>query len=205
LNDGYAQVSPACTITYLTTQIVYLGSHLGDSQLLRIHSSPADSAHNHIISISPDIPVIAPSRINTAILQDDDEFDTGTSNGQVIESTGTYVTVLQTFKNIAPIADAVLADLNGNGQEYIVTCSGGKNTGSLNMIRNGAGFKELAVIAGIHGVTDIWPIRTQFEERFVSVLLCEVRDRSHTYPVLTATFYCLQRMTHIFCNSMAQV
>ena len=50
------------------------------------------------------------------MMQDDDEFETEISNGQVVESTGAYVTVLQTFKNIAPIIDAVPADLDGNGE-----------------------------------------------------------------------------------------
>jgi DNA damage-binding protein 1 len=53
-------------------------------------------------------------------------------------------------------------------QPYIVTCSGGRNTGSLNVVRHGADFEELAVVDGISDVTNIWPIRNLFMDRYAS-------------------------------------
>lgn len=36
----HIQTSPATTITYLTAGIIYIGSHFGDSQVVRITPSP---------------------------------------------------------------------------------------------------------------------------------------------------------------------
>lgn len=36
--------------------------------------------------------------------------------GRVIQTKGTYLEVLQTHDNVAPIMDAVLADIDGSGQ-----------------------------------------------------------------------------------------
>lgn len=49
-------------------------------------------------------------------------------------------------------------------QNQIVTCSGGKNTGSLNVVRNGADFRVLATAEGLNNITNIWPIRALFED-----------------------------------------
>jgi hypothetical protein len=61
-------------------------------------------------------------------------------------------------------------------QNQVVTCSGGANTGSVNIIRNGADFQELAAIPGLTDVTNIWAVRDQFEDRYptscVSVCIC---------------------------------
>lgn len=52
-------------------------------------------------------------------------------------------------------------------QPSIVTCSGYRNFGSINVIRKGADFEELAVIDGLPNVTGIWPIRALFEDESV--------------------------------------
>jgi DNA damage-binding protein 1 len=49
-------------------------------------------------------------------------------------------------------------------QQQIVTCSGGRSKGSLNVVRNGADFRALAVAEGLENVTNIWPIRALFED-----------------------------------------
>lgn len=49
-------------------------------------------------------------------------------------------------------------------QQQIVTCSGGRSMGSLNVVRNGADFQALAVAEGLENVTNIWPIRALFED-----------------------------------------
>lgn len=38
--------------------------------------------------------------------------------------TGSYVTVMETFTNLAPIVDMVVVDLERQGQGQLVTCSG---------------------------------------------------------------------------------
>ena len=109
-------MSPASTLTYLTTQTVYLGSHFGDSQLLQISSSPVDSLHASTFSISPDIPALPTPRTLLPKGNDGGASETEELKGYIIKNRGSYVTVLQTFKNIAPIADAALVDLGDIGQ-----------------------------------------------------------------------------------------
>lgn len=43
-------------------------------------------------------------------------LDLGVGKGRVIATEGSFIDVVHTFKNIAPIRDAVLADLDGSGQ-----------------------------------------------------------------------------------------
>ena len=62
------------------------------------------------------------------------------------DSTGSYVTVVDTFTNLGPILDMVVVDLERQGQGQLVTCSGGFKEGSLRIIRNGIGIHELASI-----------------------------------------------------------
>ena len=50
-------------------------------------------------------------------------------------------------------------------QHQVVTCSGGGHTGTVNIVRNGADFTELASIPGLTNVTNIWAVRDQFEDR----------------------------------------
>jgi DNA damage-binding protein 1 len=66
---------------------------------------------------------------------------------------------LDLFKNIAPIRDAVLADLDESGEPSIVTCSGDGNAGSLRVIRNGVDVKELATIDGVETIRRTFTIR----------------------------------------------
>ncbi|KAE9400776.1 hypothetical protein BT96DRAFT_992689 [Gymnopus androsaceus JB14] len=115
------ETSPATTLSYLSNQVAFVGSHLGDSQI-------TDDKGKGPSLIEPDI-----------------------AKGCVVATKGSYVEVFQTLvKNIAPISDAVLADLDESGQAHIVTCSGGGNTGSVNIVRIGADFEELGVNASEH-------------------------------------------------------
>lgn len=52
-------------------------------------------------------------------IDDNDDDDKGNpSKGSVIDTMGSFITVLDTFKNIAPIFDAVLVDTDGSGQVH---------------------------------------------------------------------------------------
>lgn len=55
--------------------------------------------------------------------------------------------------------------VNGALQKQIVTCSGGRNTGSINVIRNGADFQELAFIQGLTDIARVWSVRDMFEDK----------------------------------------
>lgn len=103
---------PEC-ITYLDNGVVYVGSRLGDSQLVKLNRAP--------------------------------------------DETGSYVTIMETFTNLAPIVDMVVVDLERQGQGQLVTCSGGFKEGSLRIIRNGIGIEEHACI-DLPGIKGIWAL-----------------------------------------------
>lgn len=54
--------------------------------------------------------------------------------------------------------------LNDHSQRQIVTCSGGRNTGSVNVVRNGADFQELAFVHGLTNIANVWAVRAQFDD-----------------------------------------
>ncbi|PVF94630.1 hypothetical protein CPB86DRAFT_765387 [Serendipita vermifera] len=82
------------------------------------------------------------------------------------------IEVVETYKNVGPIADAALADLDASGEPAIVTCSGGGKTGSLRIIRSGANLEELVRVAGTEAVKNIFP-------------LCGPTDQYHSHLILS--------------------
>ncbi|EJC97967.1 uncharacterized protein FOMMEDRAFT_162310 [Fomitiporia mediterranea MF3/22] len=129
------EVSPPTSLTPLASQYIYVGSHFGDSQLIRVTSERS--------------------------------------------SNGSYLEISDTFKNIAPIMDAVFEDTDDSGQPTIITCSGGESTGSLRVIRNGANFNEDARIEGIANITGMWPIRRQYDDTFHHYMLVTTDTNTH--------------------------
>jgi DNA damage-binding protein 1 len=83
--------------------------------------------------------------------------ETGDSHLIQLNPTGD-ISVFDTFHNVAPITDAVLADLDNSDEPAVVTCSGGGRTGSLRIIRTGANIEELASITGVDGVRDVFTL-----------------------------------------------
>ncbi|XP_014287545.1 DNA damage-binding protein 1 [Halyomorpha halys] len=107
---------PEC-ITYLDNGVLFIGSRIGDSQLVKLNKS-----------INPE--------------------------------TGSYVTVMESFTNLAPIVDMVVVDLERQGQGQLVTCSGTLKEGSLRIIRNGIGIQEQATIE-LPGIKGIWALKVR--------------------------------------------
>ena len=70
---------PEC-VTYLDNGVVFIGSRLGDSQLVKLNVNADEN--------------------------------------------NSYVTVMETFTNLAPIVDMTIVDLDRQGQGQLVTCSG---------------------------------------------------------------------------------
>jgi hypothetical protein len=60
--------------------VVFIGSRLGDSQLIRLNTEADDN--------------------------------------------GSYVSLMETFTNLAPIVDMVVVDMDKQGQGQLITCSG---------------------------------------------------------------------------------
>lgn len=45
-----------------------------------------------------------------------------------------------------------------------MTCSGGRNSGSLNIVRHGADFEELAYVPGLSNNTSVWAVKSMFQD-----------------------------------------
>lgn len=116
---------PEC-ITYLDNGVLFIGSRLGDSQLIKLNVKPNES--------------------------------------------GSYVTVMETFTNLAPILDMVVVDLERQGQGQLVTCSGAYKEGSLRIIRNGIGIQEHASI-DLPGIKGMWALRVATSEKVDNTLV----------------------------------
>ncbi|XP_071453607.1 DNA damage-binding protein 1 [Hetaerina americana] len=116
---------PEC-LTYLDNGVVFVGSRLGDSQLVKLNAQQDES--------------------------------------------GSYVSVMETFTNLAPILDMVVVDLERQGQGQLVTCSGAYKEGSLRIIRNGIGIQEHASI-DLSGIKGMWPLRISTDSTFDNTLV----------------------------------
>ncbi|XP_013147692.1 PREDICTED: DNA damage-binding protein 1 [Papilio polytes] len=103
---------PEC-MTYLDNGVVFIGSRLGDSALVRLSAARDDA--------------------------------------------GQYVQSMETFTSLAPIVDMCLVDLERQGQNQLITCSGAFKMGSLRIIRNGIGIQEQASI-DLPGIKGMWPL-----------------------------------------------
>lgn len=172
------ETSSPRTLTYIANQVVYLGSFKGDSQLLKIHNTPVSSSS---INISRDIPTISTSGLVTSSKgkQKSTGDELPKEKGRVIRTEGSYLELLSSFKSIAPILDAVLVDLYDGGHRQVVTCSGGQNTGSINIVRTGVDFQELASIPGLANVVKIWPVRDEYKDTLHTGIAVSTLEETH--------------------------
>ncbi len=117
------------TLTYLTNQSVYVGSHLGDSQLVQVSPSAISAEIPETLIIPPDVAAVSASSVSSVAssrkgkekaaqndMEIDEDNDGDRSKGRVVEPQGTYINVLETYKNIGPIMDAISVDIDGSGQ-----------------------------------------------------------------------------------------
>ncbi|XP_047506298.1 DNA damage-binding protein 1 [Pieris napi] len=106
---------PEC-MTYLDNGVVFIGSRLGDSALVRLSATK--------------------------------------------DETNQYVKVMETFTSLSPIVDMCVVDLERQGQNQLITCSGAFKMGSLRVIRNGIGIQEQASI-DLLGIKGMWALTLQ--------------------------------------------
>ncbi|KAJ7202805.1 mono-functional DNA-alkylating methyl methanesulfonate N-term-domain-containing protein [Mycena pura] len=174
------ETSPSTTLTYLTNQILYVGSHAGDSQLLQISSMSSGEAT---------LPIPLPIETVPAARLAPPPSDKGKGREEDIEPLrdcvlhveGTHLRVLESFKNIAPILDATLVDTDNSGHRQIVTCSGGQNTGSINVMRKGADFQQLAIVAGMAYTVGLFALRRTYDNIFDSHVLVSTLEETHAF------------------------
>ncbi|KAK5982584.1 DNA damage-binding protein, partial [Trichostrongylus colubriformis] len=85
-----------------------------------------------------------------------------------------FVQILQTFTNLAPIRD--IAVMECDGQNQIITCSGAFKEGSLRIIRNGIGIDEAASV-DIPGVKGIFALK--IDSKLDNYLIISLNSETH--------------------------
>ncbi|KAL1501062.1 hypothetical protein ABEB36_006460 [Hypothenemus hampei] len=93
------------------------------------------------------------------------------------DESGSYVTVMETFTNLAPILDMCVVDLERQSQGQLVTCSGSFKEGSLRIIRNGIGIQEHASI-DLMGIKGMWALQAnggKFDDTLVLAFVGQTR------------------------------
>lgn len=120
LSHSISQASPATTLTYLTSQVVYIGSHFGESQIIRTHRSPVSELNSATLPIPAGIMTVSPSTLMSGKGKERADADVSSGKedreGKIVSGKGSYIEVLSNYENIAPVMDAVLADIDGSGQ-----------------------------------------------------------------------------------------
>ena len=87
---------------------------------MRIHPSPIANASSNTLEIPKGITSVSASALASSAKgkgkATGDVENIPDKQGRVVNMKGTFVEVLQKYDNIAPIMDAVLADIDGSGQ-----------------------------------------------------------------------------------------
>ncbi|TRM61119.1 mono-functional DNA-alkylating methyl methanesulfonate N-term-domain-containing protein [Schizophyllum amplum] len=181
--------SPPKSITHLSGSKVYIGSHFGDAQLIDVNIATVDGSP---VPILKGLPTVRPDELDgvgpptTFSDPTQDLPDLAKANkGKIIQTSGSYVSVDQTYTNIAPIEDAVLVDIDGSGQPQIVTCSGGYGAGRLHVVRNGADFQVLANAgdASAAHVSGIWPLKNMYDDVEHSHFMMDTPDGTQLFHI----------------------
>ncbi|KAJ7134358.1 CPSF A subunit region-domain-containing protein [Mycena epipterygia] len=190
LNNGLVliplgETSPPTTLTYLTNQVLYVGSHAGDSQLVKISSTALSSSEAPTLPIPPDIKTVLAGRLAPPSAKGKGREEHSVRDC-VLDVKGSFLSVIETFKNIAPILDAALVDTDNSGHQQIVTCSGGQNTGSINIVRKGADFEQLAIVPGMAHTVGVFPLRRTYDNLFDGHILVSTPQDTHIFEMKEA-------------------
>ncbi|KZT56361.1 hypothetical protein CALCODRAFT_497530 [Calocera cornea HHB12733] len=95
-----------------------------------------------------------------------------------------YVSVVDTHLNIAPISDFVVTDPEKIGQQQIVTASGKMNTGSLRVVRSGVAFEELGIVDQVMNTRSIFPLRKNYDAEYDFYLLVSSLQHTVLYSMI---------------------
>ncbi|KAF8318997.1 hypothetical protein DL93DRAFT_2225425 [Clavulina sp. PMI_390] len=146
------EISPASSLTYLSSGFFYVGSHCADAQLVRLLARPVpiSSLGNMLESAAA---------VNSKMAESEGWPGSETTSLHVVES----------YKNVAPITDAIVMPVEGSIQ--VVACSGAFNSGTIRIMRKSADFKELAAIEQVNHVTMMWPLKLQYGDEYDRYLM----------------------------------
>ncbi|KAI8927951.1 mono-functional DNA-alkylating methyl methanesulfonate N-term-domain-containing protein [Entophlyctis helioformis] len=90
---------------------------------------------------------------------------------EVESESGSFLALRESFPNLAPITDFCVVDVEKQGQEQIVACSGAHKDGSLRIIRNGIGVEEIGQLEDMQELTGVWALRPYSAARHDSMLV----------------------------------
>ncbi|KAH8678775.1 binding protein [Tricladium varicosporioides] len=141
------KVTKATVMVYMGNDVLFIASHVGDSQIIRLH---LDTFGN--------------GRTN-------EEAHTETHTRTNTDSEVEPIEVLQTLANIAPVLDFVIMDMGGregeavtneysSGQARLITCSGAHEEGSLRSVRSGVGLEDVGILADMEGIREVFSLQS---------------------------------------------
>ncbi|KAJ1916461.1 DNA damage-binding protein 1a [Mycoemilia scoparia] len=137
-------ISTPTSLALLPNDRLFIGSHYGDSQLIRLNTEPVPlSKYQELEKLDP----WSFGKINI--------------HGKPISSnpnSATFVEPLDTFSNLGPIVDFCIITNEGYlSQGQVITCSGTGTKPSLRIVRNGIGIEnETSTVT--NGILGIWSL-----------------------------------------------
>lgn len=155
LGDTGTQASVVC---YCGDGMVFVGSHFGDSKLVRL---------------------IADGQADIDDMDHDHEVDSSKDSG--------LVRTLSTIEGLAPITDMCLLEscvdkqlqpaLQQQQQQTLVTCCGAYASGSLKIVRSGIGIAPFATM-DMDQLGGVWSLKSHSNTEFDSVLVLGFADQT---------------------------
>jgi DNA damage-binding protein 1 len=155
------------SLQYLGEGLTFVGSTLGDSQLVQIHEEPIRNN------------VEAAATVASSIMMEDEHSVANTEDATAAAGNNTselewmgdssYLTVVEEYTHLGPIVDfdlvptaPGLANSNtANQPSQVVTASGTSRAGSIRLIRNGIGMNEYASVE-MPGIQAMWSVREAY-------------------------------------------
>ena len=132
------KVSSPTALVNLGSNYIFVGSHLGDSLLVRLSPSAGPGEQDG----------------------GDMDIDSAPVKNGSTKDDGMELEILNAYTNLAPIVDFCVVETgDGKGPSHMVTCSGGKDDGTLRVIRHGVGMTDLASL-DMEGVQRVWTINS---------------------------------------------
>jgi len=156
------------TCQYLGDGLTFVGSTLGDSQLVQIHEEPIRNDAPGGASASNTAGASGNTDDEPSVA--DTENATATDMEWMIDST--YLTVVEEYTHLGPIVDFDLVPTapglaasgtgaTNNQPSQVVTASGTSRAGSIRLIRNGIGMNEYASVE-MPGIQAMWNVRDSY-------------------------------------------